>query len=46
MRIKTIPSYCLTSQPSPVYIGRAAGTRSYVQAFFRKVITIYFHSFY
>jgi len=46
MTIKTIPAYCLTSQPSHVYIGTAAGNVNYVQAFFLNVIAIYFYSFY
>jgi hypothetical protein len=46
LRIKTIPAYCLTSQPPHVYIGTAACNVSYVRAFFRDVITIYFHSFF
>jgi hypothetical protein len=45
-RIKTRPSYCLTSQQSPVYIRAAAATVSDVQAFCRNVIAMSFRSFY
>jgi len=33
MRIKTIPDYSLTSQPSDVYIGAAARNVNYVQCY-------------